>query len=94
MKCPYCGQEHSDNARFCENTGKPLGLACSNPDCPEYDKYVLPPEAKFCPRCGKPLAATSEQTNAVSSHVEDEEEGKVIDFLKLTDKELSYILNF
>lgn len=24
MKFPYCGKEHSDSAKFCENTGKPL----------------------------------------------------------------------
>lgn len=94
MKCPYCGQEHSDNARFCENTGKPLGLACSNPDCPEYDKYVLPPEAKFCPRCGKPLAFGSVQPPADHSCEDEEQDDSPIDFLKLTDKELSYILNF
>lgn len=94
MKCPYCSQEHSDNARFCENTGRPLGQACSNPDCPEYGKYILPAEAKFCPRCGKPLATSIGYVRTGQPPVEEEEEENAIDFLKLTDKELSYILNF
>lgn len=56
MKCPYCGKEHDDSAKFCENTGKPIEnqtLVCSNPDC-NY-RRPLPLQAKFCPACGRPL---------------------------------------
>lgn len=33
-------------------------LACTNPGCTAYGKYVLPSEAKFCPRCGTQIAET------------------------------------
>lgn len=52
MKCPYCGQEHPDNYKFCPETAKPLALQikiCGNSAC-KYEN--VPIEAKFCPRCG------------------------------------------
>ena len=55
MKCPYCGQEHPDNYKFCPETAKPLTpqtKVCCNPDC-KYEN--VPIEAKFCPRCGCPF---------------------------------------
>ena len=58
MKCPHCNGEHPDNYRFCPITGEeilPQFKACTNEDCPDYGKYVLPLEAKFCPRCGQPI---------------------------------------
>ena len=58
MKCPYCNGEHPDNYRFCPETGLeivPQFKACTNKDCPDCGKYILPLEAKFCPRCGKPI---------------------------------------
>lgn len=27
-------------------------VACINPECKDYGRYVLPKEAKFCPKCG------------------------------------------
>ena len=61
MKCPHCGKEHSDSAKFCENTGKELLKACPWEDCADYGKAILPMRAKFCPRCGRPLQGTAEQ---------------------------------
>ena len=61
MKCPHCGNEHSDSAKFCENTGKELLKACPWEDCADYGKAILPMRAKFCPRCGRPLQGTAEQ---------------------------------
>ena len=61
MKCPHCGKEHSDSAKFCENTGKQLLKACPWEDCADYGKSILPMRAKFCPRCGRPLQRTAEQ---------------------------------
>ena len=58
MKCPYCGQEHPDNAKFCMETGQrlmPQNRACHNAGCPDFGKYILPLEAKFCPICGAKL---------------------------------------
>ena len=61
MKCPHCGKEHSDSAKFCENTGKELLKACPWEDCADYGKAILPMRAKFYPICGRPLQRTVEQ---------------------------------
>ncbi|MDY5800010.1 MAG: SUMF1/EgtB/PvdO family nonheme iron enzyme [Candidatus Onthomorpha sp.] len=61
MKCPHCGKEHSDGAKFCENTGKDLLKACPWEDCADYGKAILPMRAKFYPICGRPLQRTVEQ---------------------------------
>lgn len=50
MKCPYCGQEHSDNSKFCSETGKPLQSQTKK--CEKCGYENVPVEAKFCPRCG------------------------------------------
>ena len=60
MKCPHCGKEHSDSAKFCENTGKELLKACPWEDCADYGKAILPMRAKFCPICGRPLQGNTE----------------------------------
>ena len=60
MRCPHCGKEHSDSAKFCENTGKELLKACPWEDCADYGKAILPMRAKFCPRCGRPLQGNTE----------------------------------
>ena len=60
MKCPHCGKEHSDSAKFCENTGKELLKACPWEDCAGYGKAILPMRANFCPRCGRPLQGNTE----------------------------------
>ena len=60
MKCPHCGKEHSDSAKFCENTGKELLKACPWEDCADYGKAILPMRANFCPRCGRPLQGNTE----------------------------------
>ena len=55
MKCPFCGQEHPNNAKFCMETGQklePQNKACPNKECSDFGKNILPWEAKFCPRCG------------------------------------------
>ena len=60
MKCPHCGKEHSDSAKFCENTGKQLLKACPWEDCADYGKAILPMRANFCPICGRPLQGNTE----------------------------------
>ncbi len=55
MKCPVCNFENSDNAKFCQECGlklEPQLKACTNEECCDYGKCILPPEANFCPRCG------------------------------------------
>ncbi|MCI6800604.1 MAG: SUMF1/EgtB/PvdO family nonheme iron enzyme [Bacteroidales bacterium] len=60
MKCLHCGKEHSDSAKFCENTGKQLLKACPWEDCADYGKAILPMRANFCPICGRPLQGNTE----------------------------------
>ncbi|MDY5666990.1 MAG: SUMF1/EgtB/PvdO family nonheme iron enzyme [Alloprevotella sp.] len=58
MKCPHCGQEHPDNFQFCPMTGQRIALqykACTNEQCPDFGKYILPLDSRFCPSCGKAL---------------------------------------
>ena len=58
MKCPYCNNEHSENAVFCEITGKRIKeelIACTNKHCQNFNKMVLPSEAMYCPKCGEPI---------------------------------------
>lgn len=53
MKCPHCGQQHPDNAKFCMETGlkiEPQTCICTNPKC-NY-RSPLPLSAQFCPNCG------------------------------------------
>lgn len=59
MKCPYCHQEHPDDAVFCPQTGQRIQedkLACTeNPNCPIHGQRILPLDAVFCPECGAAL---------------------------------------
>ena len=60
MKCPHCNGEHPDYYRFCPETGLeivPQFKACTNEDCPDCGKYILPLEAKYCPSCGGRIQA-------------------------------------
>ena len=74
MKCPYCGQEHPDDFKFCPISGQSLApqtKVCGNPAC----KYSnVPIEAKFCPRCGTPFSSKEQctfnrQNNANQSQI-------------------------
>lgn len=58
MKCPHCDQEHPGNFQFCPVTGQkilPQFKACTNGQCPDFGKYILPLDSRFCPSCGKML---------------------------------------
>ena len=48
--CPSCGQEVSDEAKFCPHCGKPVGAVC--PKC----GGKVTPGAKFCSSCGEALS--------------------------------------
>ena len=59
MNCPHCGQEHPDNFKFCPNTGKTIESqlkACTNKQCPDCGKHILPIESKYCPTCGSNIS--------------------------------------
>lgn len=71
MECPHCNQEHSENALFCENTGKKIEKqlkSCTNPYCLEFGKYSLPSEAIFCPRCGEIIDNSESLGTAMLNH--------------------------
>lgn len=55
MRCVHCNGEHPDGFKFCPVTGKEMVQqfkACTNPECADFEKHILPPDALFCPRCG------------------------------------------
>lgn len=77
MKCPHCGQEHPDNYSFCPVIGQkiaPQFKACSNEQCSDYGKYILPLDSNFCPSCGHPIGGSSESASMDSDILEFEVE--------------------
>jgi class 3 adenylate cyclase/tetratricopeptide (TPR) repeat protein len=46
MKCPECGHQNRDDAKFCLECGIKIETIC--PSCSK----MLPPSAKFCDECG------------------------------------------
>ncbi|MBS3783229.1 MAG: AAA family ATPase [Anaerolineae bacterium] len=56
MRCPTCGAENRDDARFCIHCGARLSLIC--PACGRQ----LPPEAIFCDACGARVVAVPDQS--------------------------------
>ena len=87
MKCPHCNGEHPDNYQFCPITGQkiePQFKACTNEDCPDFGKYILPLDAKYCPRCGKPIQAEEgngyQKKGQYSNH--SQKVGNIINSLK------------
>ena len=64
MKCVHCNGEHPDGFKFCPVTGKEIlqsFKACTNPECVDFEKHILPPDALFCPRCGSLIEGFSER---------------------------------
>lgn len=51
MKCPHCGQEHSNQATYCPVTGNQIVAF----ECPNCGQVVMTGTA-FCPYCGYNLA--------------------------------------
>lgn len=54
MRCPYCGQDHPDEAKFCPVSGKIIPIQgfcskCGNP---------IEPNWQVCAYCGQPLQRT------------------------------------
>ena len=65
MKCPACGLDNRDSARFCKACGHPLEAAAQEPEPSQAERRdVCPscgaptrPNARFCRRCGADLPA-------------------------------------
>jgi hypothetical protein len=54
MKCPKCGTDLPDNAKFCMTCGGALQVELVCVHC----KHANPPNAKYCLQCGQSLATT------------------------------------
>jgi class 3 adenylate cyclase len=55
MKCPSCGCENREGAKFCGECAAPLAAALACPSCGTAN----PKGRKFCDSCGQPLAEPS-----------------------------------
>ena len=53
MKCPKCGVENPESAKFCGECGTKLEKVC--PNC----QHPNPPQFKFCNECGQNLTAAT-----------------------------------
>src|SRR5262249_28222566 len=58
MRCPNCGCENRQGAKFCNECGTPLALRCAS--CGSEN----PGGAKFCSECGTALEADGKATAA------------------------------
>jgi class 3 adenylate cyclase/tetratricopeptide (TPR) repeat protein len=66
MRCPRCGQENPDEARFCLHCGAQLAILC--PRC----GAVQPAGARFCPECGHAAAAAPGAAGYTPAHISEE----------------------
>ena len=84
MICIHCNQEHPDDFMFCPKTGAKIELkACTNEECRDYGKRILPIEAKFCPRCGKVIK--EEKINRKEETANSNSNESKLDFTKAID---------
>lgn len=60
MNCLKCGSENPKGAKFCCNCGITLEISkcCTNSECSEFGKYILPLDSIFCPTCGEKIKQT------------------------------------
>lgn len=56
LRCPSCGSENEDAARFCGDCGAPLALTC--PNC----GAVAAAGKRFCQQCGAALGKSADTT--------------------------------
>ncbi len=66
MLCPNCHSANPDDARFCENCGKPMERACPNCGQP------VSPAAKFCRHCGQSLTTPASPPNQLHQYIPKE----------------------
>ena len=64
MKCLDCSYENPEDARFCQNCGKPIQRIC--PVCGTANDL----DARFCKNCGNNLQAAASKPVIPEKHVE------------------------
>ncbi|MGC9359203.1 MAG: NBR1-Ig-like domain-containing protein [Anaerolineae bacterium] len=57
MRCPHCGAQLPEGARFCARCGKALPVSATEHTCPHCGQPVGVDEA-YCPHCGQPMASS------------------------------------
>jgi len=65
MRCPGCGTENPEDAKFCVECGTAFGSRCAR--CGADN----PPRSKFCAQCGAPLAAEQSEERRQSAPPRD-----------------------
>jgi class 3 adenylate cyclase len=66
VRCPGCGRENPDEARFCLHCGAELSVSC--PAC----GVALPPGARFCLECGRAVAAAPVPASYTPRHIREQ----------------------
>ena len=64
MNCPYCGQIHPDDARFCPTTGRPVQGDLICPHCGQSIEV----DWQICAHCGKRIS-TPDTINEIRSYL-------------------------
>lgn len=77
MKCPNCGHDLSNTARFCNKCGQPIQVVDTKSPtegnnenlikCP-HCHHSLPSTAKFCNKCGQPIPVATEKFSKDKNH--------------------------
>lgn len=57
LNIPIVNEDY--NKYLCMKNDNSKYLACSNPECEAFEKYILPLEAKFCAKCGSAIKGES-----------------------------------
>jgi len=67
MQCPFCKDEHPDEAEFCPITGQSLiSFKNSAKTCARCGEFV-PQGAQFCPICGEAIAGATSTRQSINS---------------------------
>ena len=61
MRCPKCGVENPERAKFCVECASPFARRCASCNAEN------PPTAKFCLECAKPLDGTSGKSRGAAA---------------------------
>ncbi len=64
MRCPKCGLENRNEARYCGHCG--IRMVCNCQTC----GLVNPVSYQFCDRCGSPLSDTAQRPQVTLSHTQ------------------------